>query len=126
MKKLLSKALMLTALAGFGIGLIYSGYPYQFNGKLEVKNAEGIVETVHAKFYKRGGWLWDENVLEVTKQDGTKIKYRDYFGDNYKIDLAVITHPDGGIEHYTDKDQEDTIYQKQFEQYMQKISEQKK
>ena len=94
-------------------------------GKSPEYHYDGQMGDEHVKFYE----VFSEgiNILEVTKKDGTKIKYTDVKGDDLKIEEIMITKGNEEITYRKDIIGEKVLEegQKQFDAYLATILEMK-
>ncbi len=122
MKKGLAKIVLLGTLALASAGCSTRNSEYNFNGKIgkDSVSFEGSVDVFRSSIY--------QNNLTVTKPDGTVIKYRDFIGDDLKLEEVDITKNGKTTEYFSsDKFQKPIVdsAQVQFNDYLKKIGETK-
>jgi len=93
---------------------------YVFNGEIDGEKIN---------FHIIDNLAFNDNLLDVTREDGTLVSYKDELEDNLKIESVCIT-PVDGIEtcyHHDDKIDKEALAeaQTQFDGYLTKILEYK-
>ena len=87
-------------IVGFVCGLIHLAAWFESGGNLNSKyHFDGEIGKEKVKFYEEDYNVW--NILEVTREDGTHIKYvDDNGGTKFLLDSVVITPKDGEETRY--------------------------
>lgn len=112
MKKLITKGLLAGAVA-LGVAGCDNKTEYHFDGKIGKEQV---------KFYEAN---ISSNYLEVVKENGVKVEYRDVLNDNLKLDGLKITKEGVITWYWDDVVGKDVLAkaQEQFDNYLEKIIE---
>lgn len=121
MKKLLKPIIVGTTLLSFIYGCGPDYEKHHFHGEIE-----GEIVEFKERCYGRGHFIY---VLNVKKEDGREISYKDYLKGDLKIEYVTIKKHDLTFEYYIHNNVGSVVVeeaQKQFDDYLIKIGKLKK